>query len=243
MKQTLIMINIFIFFSCFGQIKETIYCFPGQVSDRRIFDSLTIDPSFNIKIIEYGTPEKNMSLKSFAKQLSGQIDTTQKFILLGVSLGGMICAELSEILKPDKTIIISSAKNRNELPLRYKFQKAIPIYKLFPGSFLLAGAKMLRPIVEPDRNKNKKTFKQMLASKNAQYMKRTIKIIINWDRETNTNKIYHIHGNNDHLLPVKKIKSIDYIIDKGSHMMTLTRTKNISDVLNIILKNQSLCYD
>jgi pimeloyl-ACP methyl ester carboxylesterase len=235
MKYTLIITAIFISFNVIGQTKKTIYCFPGQGSDKRIFDSLTIDTSFKIKVIEYGTPEKGLDIKSFAKQLALQIDTSEKFILLGVSLGGMICAELSALLNPEKTIIISSAKNRNELPFRYKFQSAIPLYKLFSGKFLLAGAKFIQPIVEPDRNKYKETFKQMLASKNACYVKRTIGLIINWDRKTNKNKIYQIHGNNDHTLPIKKIKSPDYIIDKGSHMMTLTRAKEISIVLNTIL--------
>lgn len=220
-----------------GQIKTNIYCFPGQGSDKRIFDSLKLAPSFSIKIIEYGTPEKDMSLKTFAKFLSAQIDTSQKFILLGVSLGGMICVELSEILHPEKTIIISSAKNRNDLPFRYKFQKAIPFYKLFPGSLLLAGAKILQPIVEPDRNKCKNVFKQMLACKSGIYMKRTIGLIINWDRKKNSYKIYQIHGANDHTLPMQGIKEVDYVITKGSHMMTLTRSASVNEILKLILKN------
>lgn len=219
-----------------GQTTTTIYCFPGQGSDRRIFDSLDIDPKYKIKVIEYGTPNKHSTMNSFAKQLAGQIDTTQEFILVGVSLGGMICVELNEILNPKRTIIISSAKNRNELPTRYKFQKVIPIYKLFPGFVLLAGAKMLQPIVEPDRKKNKKTFKSMLNSKNSVYMKRTVSLIINWDRKENTKHIYQIHGRSDHTLPIKKIKKPTYTVDKGSHMMTLTRAKEISDMLNTVLK-------
>jgi pimeloyl-ACP methyl ester carboxylesterase len=236
MRLVITITNIFLFLNSFSQSSTTIYCLPGQGSDKRIFDSLEIDPQYIIKIIEYGTPEKLMTMNSFAKQLSGQIDTTQGFILVGVSLGGMICAELNEILNPKKTIIISSAKNRSELPLRYKFQKAIPLYKLFPGSILLAGAKVLQPIVEPDRKKNKKTFKSMLRSKNSIYMKRTISLIINWDRKNNTKPIYHIHGTSDHTLPIKKIKLPTYTVNNGSHMMTLTRAKEISNILNLILK-------
>ena len=235
MRLLLTICNFLLFFNLYGQTKKTIYCFPGQGSDKRIFDSLTIDTAFEVKIIEYGTPDKGMTLRSFAKELSKQIDTNRKFILVGVSLGGMICSELSDILSPEKTIIISSAKNRTELPFRYKFQRVIPIYKIFPGSFLLAGAKMLQPIVEPDRKKNKKTFKNMLSDKNATYMKRTIGLIIKWDKVDETKKIYHIQGSKDHTLPVRNIKDPDYDVDGGSHMMTLTRAGEISDILNKIL--------
>jgi hypothetical protein len=68
-----------------AQTNKTIYCFPGQGSDGRIFDSLVFDSSYKLKIIEYGIPEKEMTLCSFAKQLSKQIDTAETFIL--ISLG------------------------------------------------------------------------------------------------------------------------------------------------------------
>ncbi len=229
------MLNLFLVLALIGQTRKTIYCFPSQGADKRIFDSITFDTSFEIRIIEYGTPEKGMNMESFATQLSSKIDTSKPFILLGVSLGGMICVELSEMLNPEKTIIISSAKNKNELPFRYKFQKVIPIYRILGGRTLLAGAKILQPIVEPDRNKNKKTFKSMLASKNPLYIKRTIGLIINWRRDSNSKKVYHIHGKKDHTLPFRNISNPDFTIIKGSHMITLTRAKEVSEVLNLIL--------
>jgi pimeloyl-ACP methyl ester carboxylesterase len=234
-RHTRLFIFLLVLSTFFCQAQKTIYCFPGQGSDARIFDSLIIDQSYQLKIIDYGMPEMGMSMKDFALQLSERIDTTEAFLLIGVSLGGMICAELAEIVHPEKTIIISSAKNRNELPARYKFQRAIPLYKIFSGRALLRGAKILQPIVEPDRKKNKATFINMLGSKNPEYMKRTINLLINWDKEINQSKIYHIHGSRDHTLPIKKITSPDVVINSGSHMMTLTKASEVSAALNDIL--------
>jgi hypothetical protein len=145
----------------------------------------------------------------------------------------MICVELNEILTAQKVIIISSAKNRSELPFRYKFQRVIPIYKILPARSLLFGAKFLQPIVEPDRDRNKETFKSMLSAKNPVYIKRTIEMIIKWDRKKNTKKMIHIHGDNDHTLPIRRV-NCDYIVNGGSHMMTLTRF----DVITGILKKE-----
>jgi pimeloyl-ACP methyl ester carboxylesterase len=218
-----------------GQQKTTVCFFPGQGSDKRIFDSLTIDTSFRLQYIAYGTPPKHCTLHEYAKQLSVQIDTTQKFILVGVSLGGMICVELCDIVKPEKVILISSAANRDELPIRYRFQRVIPLYKLFPGFVLLGGAKMLQPIVEPDRKKNKSTFKKMLGAKNPVYMKRTIGLITHWDRTSNSRNIIRIHGTKDHTIPIRNIPDPGHVVSHGSHMMTLTRAKEISDILNRVL--------
>lgn len=237
MKTLFFLSAIFIYSSSLGQTKKTIYCFPGQGSDRRIFDSLVINSNYKLKFVEYETPEKGMTMENFARFLSNKIDTTEAFILLGVSLGGMICTEIAEQLKPEKTIIISIAKNKNELPLKYSFQKGLPLYKLLPKGLLLLGAKILQPIVEPDRNRNKNVFKQMLSRKNSRYMKRTIGLIVNWEKQTNQAKIIHIHGTKDNTIPIKRLKNIDFVIENGSHMITLTEGKKISEVLNIILKD------
>ncbi len=220
---------------CHSQVKKTIYFIPGQGSDQRIFADISLDSSYNYKFLDYNTPDRKLSLNEFAKQIATSIDTSEKFILIGVSLGGMICAELNEILNPEKVIIISSAKNRTELPFRYKFQRIIPLFEIFPARVLFWGAKILQPIVEPDRNKNKDTFKSMLYSKNPSYIKKTVRMIIKWKRTSNSGEIIHIHGTNDHTLPFRNVSDPDYVIKNGSHMMTLTRADDISKILNEIL--------
>lgn len=225
--------------SCmFAQSKINIFLFPGQGSDYRIFDSLDFDLNkYNIVHIAYPVPKKSMSLKEYSLSLAHKIDTLKPFILIGVSLGGMICCELSEVLRPEKVIIISSAKKRSELPLRYRFQKAIPLYKLVPASLIKTGAKMLQPLVERDRRKNKSTFKKMLNAKDSKFMKRTVEMIIKWDRKTNSKKIFHIHGTKDHTLPYRYVKP-DYTVEKGSHMMTLTDFKRVQEYIDLILRPQ-----
>ena len=95
---------------------------------------------------------------------------------------------------------------------------------------MLLGAKILQPLVEPDRNTNKATFKSMLGAKEPAYVKRTIAMIIQWDRTGHSSKIVHIHGDNDHTLPLRKVRS-DYVVKNGSHMMTLTNFKPIQEIL------------
>ena len=219
--------------------QTTIYFFPGQGSDKRIFDSLKIDGGYNKLFVEYPFPKRGTSLRQFAKEISAKIDTSKPFILIGVSLGGMLCCEMNEYLSPQKVIIISSAKNRKELPLRYRFQRYIPLYAILPPAILKWGAKVMQPIVEPDRNKNKTIFKAMLNNKKPKYIKRSIRMIVNWKMTSNSKKVYHIHGTKDHTLPYRKIKNIDHAIKEGSHMMTLTRPAEISDLLNKILKQGS----
>jgi esterase/lipase len=58
-------------------------------------------------------------------------------VLIGTSLGGMLASEMSEILNPDHVILLASAKNKDELPFKYTFQRYFPVYKLVGGRALI----------------------------------------------------------------------------------------------------------
>ena len=92
--------------------KTNIYLIPGQGSDFRLFQDLKFDSSFSIHQIKYSLPSKKATIHEFAIELSAQIDTSKPFILIGISIGGMLATEVSTFLNPVQTIIMSSAKSR-----------------------------------------------------------------------------------------------------------------------------------
>ena len=225
----------FVLWSGFLNAQTKIYLFAGQGSDERLFQYLEFDTTrYKIHHIDYSIPKKKETLKHYSYSLIPQIDLSSSYILIGVSMGGMICSELRDTISPVKTIIISSAKDKNELPSRYRFQRTLPLYKVFPKRVLLGGAKMMQPIVEPDRNKHKEIFKSMLNDKDPTYMKRTIGMIINWRKTGYSPDIIHIHGTKDHTIPYRGV-SADYSIEQGSHMITLTEAEKVSEIINLIL--------
>lgn len=218
-----------------AQQKTDIYLFPGQGSDCRIFSKLEFDSThYEIHCFDYGVPPENESLRGFAMRLSEEIDTTRSFVLIGVSLGGMFCTEIAHVLSPEKTIIISSAKTMSELPKKYTIQRKYELYKIIPDRWYKKGALILQPIVEPDRRNEKETFISMLNSKSPVYFKRTVEMIIHWNRTSCNESIIHIHGSNDNTIPIDGL-STNYVIEEGSHMMTLTRASEINSLIQDIL--------
>lgn len=216
--------------------KDTIvYLFPGQGADARLFKHLKLPPGYDTVNISYPIPHKRESLHAFALRFVKQIDQSSPYILMGVSLGGMICTELSDTLVPLKTILISSAKGIHELPNRYTFAQNVPINRLIPKRITKGSARLLQGIVEPDRKYDKETFKDMLKRKDPFYMQRTVDMIIQWERVTYSPSIIHIHGNTDHTIPIKNVQ-YDYLVEEGSHMMMITKAREINLLLAEILK-------
>jgi hypothetical protein len=116
---------------------------------------------------------------------------------------------------------------------RYTFQKNLPLNRIIPKGLTKAGARVLQGIVEPDRKYDKETFKEMLKAKDPLYLKRTVYMIINWERTAYPDSIIHINGDRDHTLPIRNIR-YDYLIHEGSPMM-ITRADEINKILEHIL--------
>lgn len=211
-----------------------VYFFPGQGSDKRIFQNIELDSNYIKNCFDYPTPSKGITLQEFAFLYIDSIDQSKPFILVGQSMGGMICTELADTLNPLKTIIVSSAKYHDELPWNYRFQKKVPLNRLVPGSIMKLGALILQPIYEPDRRLYKKECRNMLQSRDRQYYSRTVNMIINWERDTFPDNIIHIHGDIDNTLPIRNV-NCNIVIEGGSHMMVLTRGPEISALINDVL--------
>ncbi len=233
MKNFLVIILFLVSTNVLAQAnKATIYLLPGQGADYRLFSKIELE-GYPYQHIVYSVPKKGATMQEYAQELSKQIDTSKPFILIGTSIGGMLACEMNEFLEAEKVIIISSAQNKNQLPGRYNFQKKVPIHKLVSKGMAKTGALILQPIVEPDRNKEKEIFVSMLKAKDKKYLKRAIDMIIEWEKESLDESIIHIHGNIDKTIPIKNTNP-DYIIEEGSHMITLTR----ADEINVILKKE-----
>ncbi len=216
------------------ETKTVVYLIPGQGADARQFSRLKIEPQFEVRNIEYFTPQKGVKMHEFAQVLAQQIDTTGSYVIIGVSLGGMLAVEMADFLDPEKIILISSAKCRDELPGRYTFQKTIPINKLVPAKMTKWGAKLLQPLVEPDSKSDREFFLEMLNDKDPVFLKRTANMIIRWEKNEYMPDIVHIHGDNDHTIPIRSV-DYDYLVADGSHMMVYTRADEISRLINTIL--------
>lgn len=215
--------------------KDTmIYLFHGQGSDARLFKHLRIPPGYDTTHITFPLPHRKESLAGYALRFIPEIDTTSPFILMGVSLGGMICTELADTLTPERVIIISSAKRFAELPGRYTFLQKIPLNRIIPKRLIKGGGRLLQGIVEPDRKHDKETFKEMLKAKDPLYLKRTVDMIVNWNRTGCSDQVVHIHGDKDHTIPIKNVQ-YNYLVEDGSHMMMVTRASEINLIISEIL--------
>jgi pimeloyl-ACP methyl ester carboxylesterase len=96
---------------------KKIYLFPGLGADERVFVNLDLS-GFEPVFIQWIQPLKNETIEAYALRLTEQIPDENPS-LIGVSFGGMIAVEVAKHIPAEKVILISSAKNGNEIPGYY----------------------------------------------------------------------------------------------------------------------------
>ncbi|WP_338768749.1 hypothetical protein WAF17_08440 [Bernardetia sp. ABR2-2B] len=219
-----------------------IYLFSGLGADKSVFDNLSFLKEKKHRFIEWEKP-KTDNLEEYALQLSSQINTTKKVVLIGVSFGGMLVSELSKHIKTEKNILISSASNPNEIPFLYKLFGKLKLYYFIPTFLLNKPNKLLSfafGVTSKKYRKEEKQLYQIIRNSNPTFAKSFIKMILNWennDKKIISDVIFKIHGTNDLVIPfsTKKLNATHFMIEDGGHFMILTHSDEVNNHIKFIL--------
>ncbi|GAA0893951.1 hypothetical protein GCM10009122_36310 [Fulvivirga kasyanovii] len=201
----------------------TIYGIPGLGADERVFQYLQMD----IVPIQWLAPLRRERLSDYVLRLIAQIDQTQPFVLLGVSFGGMVAVEMNKFIKPEKTIIISSAATHKELPQLARVVGKTGIIDLLPTWTLKPPSFLANYFFGIDTAEGKALLRSILKSTDIHFMKWAIKQIAHWQNENIPAKLVRIHGERDRLLKMHIGINYEEIWD-GGHLMIVEKAHEVS---------------
>lgn len=207
---------------------KTIFCISGLGADERAFSKLNL-PGYQLKVIQWKIPVPEETLEAYAMRMRHEIDENNP-VLIGLSFGGIVCIEIAKQVPVEKIIIISSIKNKNELPLWMKLAAKSKLNRVFP----MRSYKITVPVqnyflgVKTQEEKNIVTVSRRRA--NITYTNWAVNKIINWKNLWQPPKLYHIHGSSDKMFPIKKIKA-DAVVRNGGHFMIMNRADEVSNLL------------
>lgn len=205
-----------------------IYIFSGLGVDRRVFDNIDFS-ELDVEFIDWIEPVKNESLENYALRISKKI-TYGNPILIGLSFGGMIAAEISKIIKVEKLILIASAKNKFELPFIYRLLGKLKLNQLLPNSILKHQNFITNWLFGIESSEEKQLLKSILQDTDSKFLNWAINEIVNWKSEIYPENCFHIHGNKDRIIPIKNVKA-DFVIENGGHFMTVSKAKEIQEII------------
>lgn len=215
--------------------KIHIYFMPGLAAGPAIFENLQLDANqFELHYLSWLKPLAiEESISNYAMRLSDEIKH-KNAVLVGVSFGGIMVQEMAKYIDTKKVIIISSVKTKYELPKRLKVANFTKAYKFFPTSLVSNFEYFMQFFVGKALQKKAKIYQKYLAERDKLYLDWSIKNVIEWKQEKSDENLIHIHGTKDDVFPIKHIQNC-IEIENGTHIMILTKAKEISKIINSTL--------
>lgn len=218
--------------------KIPVYLMPGLAASSTIFENIKFpEESFELYYLEWFLPKEKEKIEDYAFRMTQNIKHENP-VLIGVSFGGILVQEMALHIKTRKTIIVSSVKSNDELPLRMKIAKTTKAYKIIPTQ-LFSNIEALAKYAFGENllARRLKLYEKYLQMRDKKYLDWAIENVILWRRTKPDDKIIHVHGDADAVFPIKYIKNC--IVVKGAtHILIINKYKWINENLpQLILKN------
>jgi pimeloyl-ACP methyl ester carboxylesterase len=105
------------------------YLIPGMGADHRLYQRFDLG-NWKVHHLDWVDHEDSKTLADYARVMARRI-TTENNVIIGSSMGGMMAVELSHIIKPLLTVLVSAPTGRQEFPPILNAVRAIRLQKLF----------------------------------------------------------------------------------------------------------------
>ncbi len=211
---------------------KQIYILSGLGADERVFQQLDFG-EHQVTFIQWIEPLKGESIAAYARRLLEQVKHENP-VLLGLSFGGMMAIELSKLIPCEQLILLSSAKTRQEIPFYFRWIGKLRLYKLVPVSLLKWPNRFSDWIFGAKTPLERRLLKIILEETSANYLRWSIHQVLNWENRHIPDKITHIHGTKDYILPIRFVRC-NIRVQDGRHFMVLSRAGEISEILRSLL--------
>jgi pimeloyl-ACP methyl ester carboxylesterase len=209
------------------------YFISGIGADYRLFTHIRLPEGFETHHIHWIPPGKEETLPTYARRLAGQIDSSEPFVLIGFSLGGIMAVEIAKAYQPVCTIIISSVPISANLPPYYFLADRLRLPKLASPTLMKFLASVKHQLTMRSRG-NRKIMREVIWSGDANFISWAINAVLKWENTLTPHPLVHIHGTRDEIFPVSRTKPT-YIIPKAPHTLILSHPHIINRLLRDIL--------
>jgi pimeloyl-ACP methyl ester carboxylesterase len=187
---------------------------PGLGCDCRIFENLDFS-GIDIEHLNWIEPKINEKIHDYSQRLFSTIkNSSERIVLIGYSLGGIVSQEIASVHPIEKIILVSSIKSRKELPFSFKLVKPFLLHKLFTKGICIKTVKFWGKSHGFETDAEKNLFKSMIKNQSNHYLQWALKELSAWQEPTipSETEVVHIHGTNDKTLPYKLVNKPDFTI-------------------------------
>ncbi len=215
--------------------KKVIYCIPGLAQDERIFQKLKIKDA-ELRFLNWEKADPKDDIPAYAAKLAKRIDPQlDEVYLLGISLGGIMSIEIADLMPIKKCILISTVKNKNELPATFEWMGKLPMKTNSIAKFVIDSQIFFKPFLDKTDKEGLKLFNAMLKSADLDFIRWAWNHLPNWKYNKKVKAPFvHFHGTHDLIFPIKNIDQA-ITLKGGTHYTIYNEAKKLNQLIELYL--------
>ncbi|MBW4467827.1 MAG: alpha/beta hydrolase [Pegethrix bostrychoides GSE-TBD4-15B] len=211
---------------------KDIYLVSGLGADERVFQMLKLE-GYRPVHVRWLKPERGESLADYAQRLTAQIPAAEP-VLVGLSFGGIVAVEIAKQIAVKQVVLISSVKDRSEVPFYFKLFRWLPIHRILPfKSLLWAGYLIAYWLFSIECLEERRLLKSILLDTDPHFLKWALHRVVIWDNEVHPAHLHQIHGSSDRIFPIRYIDP-EFVLE-GGHLMVVNRASQVSTLIERIV--------
>ena len=218
----------------------TVYFISGLGADERAFQRIRLPAGFEIRHIPWLPVKGDETIEGYARQMAAAIEPGKPFMLAGLSFGGMMATEISKFLKPEKLILFSTVKCRQELPSIYLRAGRLGLYRFLRKTRIPLSLPFLHWFFGPLDAESRRLIDSFRDQIEPGYLRWSLKQISCWQNRDIFNPHVQIHGERDRAFPKSLVKA-NYVIGKAGHLCVFSHAEEVNRILRKELSVQFSC--
>jgi len=192
-----------------------------------------------MQFVDWIKPGEEETISSYASRLAGQIDPSQPFALVGVSLGGIVSVEIAKLYPAVATVIIGSIPVSAQLPGYYHtLGRRLGLLNVLPGSFFKRAASVKRFFTR-ETAADKQLIWQMIDEADDQFLLWAMRAVLKWENKDLPQPLWHIHGSQDIVFPIGLTRPSHKIRGAG-HLLVMTHAEKVNAILQEALTTRAM---
>jgi pimeloyl-ACP methyl ester carboxylesterase len=206
------------------------YLIPGMGANAQLYSKFQLPGVMHA--LDWPHHGDARTLADYAKILASQITTTHN-ILVGSSMGGMVATELSHLVRPMATILLSAPSGRHQFPMTLKTLDHLGLHKIVGPQQLYRLAHAADLFMGFKNPEDRKRFYDMLQTNGPEFLHFSVRAVLAWQHDSvPTGPYIHVLGSRDRLFKAHKIPH-SAVVRGAGHFATHEKSEVICKLIDL----------
>lgn len=205
------------------------YLIPGMGADKRLFQHFHL-PNGTVHHLDWVPHGDSRNLREYASIMAECIQTDRN-ILVGSSMGGMVTVEIAKQIKPLGAVLVSAPAGRHQFPRSLKSLNALKLHRALNARQVMRISRLCDLFMGFKTPEQRAMFYDMLEGNGPEFLHFSVGAVLEWQNTLPPDVPYlQILGSQDKLFNAKKIPTA-HVIEGSGHFTAFEKGKEVSEII------------